>query len=119
MRPAFRRLLVRLKQVDPERFEEASRRYQDELEPAVAAGRVDPIAAWLDYGSWVAGSLARGRTLSIDSTGRARPFRTDVASPEVGLLIHLPDDERAGAILLAIPREPTEPQRVTADLLTD
>ena len=36
MRPAYRRLLVRLKGVDPAAFEEASSRYRDDLEPAIA-----------------------------------------------------------------------------------
>jgi len=117
MRPAFRGLLVRLKQADSAAFEEASRRYREDLEPAIAAGEVDPISAWLEYGIWLAGRFADGRTLAIDSSGRARPF-DPVSRAETGVMIvHVPEDDRAPATLLAMPSAPTAPQRETADLL--
>ena len=117
MRPAYRRLLVRLKHSDPSAFEEASRRYREDLEPAIAAGVVDPISAWLEYGIWLAGRFAEGRPLTIDSSGRARPF--DHASAPGGgvMIVHVPEDDRAPATLLAMPSAPTDPQRETAGLL--
>ena len=117
MRPAYRRLLVRLKQESPASFDEASRRYRDELEPAIARGDVSPLSAWLDYGTWLAARFAEGRPLAIDPTGRARPY--DPASdPDPGVMVvYLPEDDRAPATLLAVPAEPTEPQKETADLL--
>jgi len=117
MRPAYRRLLVRVKHSDPSAFEEASRRYREDLEPAIAAGVVDPISAWLEYGIWLAGRFAEGRPLTIDSSGRARPF--DPASAPGGgvMIVHVPEDDRAPATLLAMPSAPTDPQRETAGLL--
>jgi hypothetical protein len=117
MRPAYRKLLMRLKQVRPDEFEEASRRYKEDLEPSVASGDVDPIAAWLDYGRWLASRLAEGRALSIDRSGRARPYDPDSDSAHEGLVLHLPDDDRASAVLLATPNDPSPPQQVTLDLL--
>jgi hypothetical protein len=118
MRPAYRRLLVQMKSSDPEAFEEASRRYREELEPAISRGDVDPIMAWLEYGSWLAGQLADGRVLAIDTSGRAQPFDPS-SSPEPGtMLLHVPEDDRAPVTLLAVPSTPSEPQRETADLLT-
>jgi hypothetical protein len=117
MRPAYRRLLVRLKSSDPAAFEEASRRYRDELEPSIAGGDVDPIAAWLEYGIWLAGRFATGRLLEIDSSGRARPCNSG-SPPGFGVMVlHVPEDDRAPAIVLAIPSTPSAPQRETADLL--
>lgn len=117
MRPAYRKLLVRLKRVDPAGFEEATRRYREDLEPAVASADVDPLAAWLEYGRWIAERIAAGRAVAIDTSGRARPLEPQAPDQLDSLVIHLPDDERASAIVLATPREPSQPQRVTADLL--
>jgi hypothetical protein len=117
MRPAYRRLLVRLKQESPTSFEEATRRYREELEPAIASGDSSPLCAWLGYGAWLAGRFSEGRAMAIDPTGRARPF--DPASePEAGsMVLYLPDDDRAPATLLAVPTDPTDSQKETADLL--
>ena len=117
MRPAYRKLLVRLKGSDPSAFEEASRRYTEELEPAIAGGDVDPILAWLEYGISLAERLAAGRTLAIDASGRARSFEPSSA-PDAGVMIlHVPEDDRAPATLLAIPSAPSDSQRETAALL--
>ena len=116
MRPAYRKLLVRLKQTDPAAFQEATRRYREDLEPAIAAGDADPISAWLDYGCWLAGRIVEGQATAIDATGRARPF--DPSAPDAGeMILHIPDDDRAPAIALAMPSTPSESQRETAELL--
>jgi len=117
MRPAYRRLLVRLKQTDPEAFHEATRRYQEDLEPSIASGRAEPVSAWLDYGAWLAGRLARGQAMAIDASGLARPLQPG-AGPESGwLVLHLPEDTRSPAILLAWPADPSEAQRAAMELL--
>jgi len=116
MRPVYRKLLVQLKQADPAAFQEATRRYRDDLEPAVSGGDADPISAWLDYGCWLAGRITEGRAMAIDTTGRARPF--EPSAPDTGtMILHVPDDDRARAIALAMPSAPSESQRETAELL--
>ena len=117
MRPAYRKLLVRLKRVDPASFEEATRRYREDLEPSVASAEVDPVTAWLGYGRWLAGLIAAGHAVSIDRSGRSRPLGPGGAVESDSLVLHLPDDGGAAAILLAAPREPSQSQRITADLL--
>lgn len=117
MRPAYRKLLVRLKSSDPAAFEEASRRYRDELEPAIAGGDVDPITVWLEYGMWLADQFADGRTLAIDSSGRARPFDPSTSFDAGTMVLHMPEEDRQPATLLALPSEPSDPQRETAELL--
>lgn len=117
MRPAYRRLLVRLKQSDPAAFDEASRRYREELEPEIAAGDCDPIRAWLEYGEWLAGRLDAGRALAIDPSGRARPFDASALADGGVMVVHMPDDDRAPATLLAMPAGPSESQQAAAELL--
>lgn len=117
MRPAYRKLLVRLKQESPSSFEEASRRYREDLEPAIASGDVTPISAWLGYGTWLAAQFTEGRALAIDPTGRARTFDPASELTAGTMVLYLPEDDRAPAILLAVPTAPTESQKETADLL--
>ena len=117
MRPAYRKLLVRLKSSDPAAFEEASRRYREELEPAIDGGDVDPIRIWLEYGMWLAGQFADGRTLAIDPSGRARPFDPSMTLDAGTMILHLPEDDRQPATLLGLPSAPSDPQRETAELL--
>jgi len=114
-RPLCRKLLLRLKDRDPEAFREATRRYQDEMEPSIADGTADPVATWLDYGAWLAGQLAEGSPLAIDASGRARPFDSSADCDK--LVLHVPADDRTPAILLAMPAAPSDPQRETAELL--
>ena len=116
MRPAYRRLLVQLKRADPEAFQEAGRRYREEVEPATDTGETDPVSAWLEYGAWLAGRLSDGRPLEIDSSGRARPC--DPAAPAAGaMIIWMPHDDRTPATMLAMPSILSDSQRETAELL--
>ena len=117
MRPAYRKLLVRLKQARPVDFEEATRRYREELEPSIAAGDLDPVAAWLSYGRWLAEQVVAGNAVAIDRTGRSHPLDRDAEPERDSLVLHMPDDERAPALLLSIPRAPSEAQRMAAELL--
>jgi hypothetical protein len=117
MRPAYRKLLIRLKGSDPSAFEEVSRQYREEVEPAIAAGDVDPILAWLGYGISLAERLAAGRTLAIDASGRARSFEASSALDAGVMILHVPEDDRAPATLLAVPSAPSESQQETAALL--
>jgi hypothetical protein len=117
MRPAYRKLLVQLKSSDPAAFEEATRRYQDDLEPAIGSGERDPVAAWLEYGAWLAARFADGRAVAIDATGRARDYEPGESPGAGDMILFLPGDDRAPVTLLAVPAEPTDPQRETATLL--
>jgi hypothetical protein len=118
LRPAYRKLLLRLKESDPAAFEEATRRYRDDLEPAIESGSRDPVTAWLEYGVWLAGRFAEGRPVAIDATGRARDFDPEETSGAGDMILFLPEDDRAPVTLLAVPGEPSDPQRETAALLT-
>ncbi len=116
VQPLYRQLLRRLRSQDPAVYEEAVSRYHEEIEPAAAASD-DPVAAWIDYGIWLARRIAPGRTLCVDPGGRAEP--ADPPPPPGCMLIHLPEDTRSRGFLLAMPAAATPAQRETAALLCD
>ena len=103
-----------LKRVRPDEYQRAVAYYSETLLPEVAEGRRDALGAWTEYGRRLAEALAPGRTVGIDESGRAGTY--DPASPG-GLVLHLPDDKGARALLVALPRDLSGPQRATYDVL--
>lgn len=134
VRPLYRDLLVRLKERDAGGYEEAVRRYREEVEPAVADA-TDPVRWWLRYGRWLADRLAPGTVVAVDGSGRstelaleddgadavgagsAAPEGSETAVPAGALLLHVPDEDREPALPLAVPAEPTVHQEATRELL--
>ena len=113
-RPALRERLRELKENRGEAFDEARRHYQQEVVPALA-GEGDALSAWIDYGVWLAARTAPGRVLAVDGQGSAVPY---AAPPAPGtLVLHVPDDQAAGVLVLAAPAAPSAAQRATLDLL--
>lgn len=114
VRPRYRTLLKRLRGADPDAYEEAVRRYEEDLLSETASAEGDPVAAWIAYGMWLANRLEPGTPVAVDATGRAEEVDDD---PPLGaLLLHLPEDGRA--LVLAEPQEPTDHQSATRELLT-
>lgn len=132
LQPTCRDLLRRLKAEDERAYEEGVARYRETLLPTVAAGEVDPVGAWVEYGAWLCGKLGEGRCVAVDESGRAEsldPAADGGGASEAGgdtasedatggrLVLFLPSNTGRQAIAIAVPREPSEPQRVTAELL--
>ncbi|MFQ5679224.1 MAG: hypothetical protein ACE5HP_07165 [Gemmatimonadota bacterium] len=119
VQPLYRKLLVRLKSADPAAYEAAVARYEKTVPSRIAAAEADPLEAWIEYGMWLAARLSPGRAVAVDAEGRAHEVGREAgrALPSGGLLLHLPDEARAPALLLAMPREPSEAQRATVELL--
>jgi hypothetical protein len=113
-REFYRERLRELKAADGEGYREAVAYYRDTLIPQVASGAVDPLAGWTEYGRLLAESLAPGRTVTIDATGRAHAYEAPPARDH--LILHMPDSG-GRAILVGLPPEPTAPQRATYDVL--
>ncbi len=113
-RDFYRERLRELKRVRPEEYESAKAYYTSTLLPDVPERRRDPLVAWTEYGRRLAEALAPGRTVGIDETGRARPYDSGSAA---GLVLHLPHDNGARALVVALPRALSAAQRATYDVL--
>lgn len=113
-REFYRDRLRELKRLSPEEYKRAVTYYSDTLLPEVAEGRRDPLVAWTEYGRHLAEALAPGRTIAIDPSGRAHPYEPKASDR---LILHLPDDKGARALLVALPRALSEEQRATYDVL--
>jgi hypothetical protein len=117
-REFYRERLRELKRVRPAEYSSAVAYYTDTLLPDVAANRRDALTAWTEYGRRLAEALAPGRTVGIDESGRARPFgAAGEASVHGPLVLHLPHDSGARALVVALPRTLSAAQRATYDVL--
>lgn len=113
-RDFYRERLRELRRLRPDEYRSLVEYYTNTLLPEVAESRRDALVAWTEYGRRLAEALAPGRTVAIDDTGRARPY--DPATG-VGLILHLPNDGGARALLVALPHSLTPAQRATYDVL--
>jgi len=114
-RPAYRRLIMHLKGIDGSAFEEATRRFNETLVPDVATGSVSPLEAWFDYATWLCDRIRPGSVVAIDASGRATNEASTLKAGTV--LLHMPDDAAATALVLAMPSSPSPNQQVTVELL--
>jgi hypothetical protein len=114
-REFYRERLKELKQANPEGYAAAVAYYRDTLIPQVASGEGDPLAAWTEYGRRLAEAVSPGRTVSVDGTGRARPY--EAPAPRDRLVLHLPDAKGGRAVLVGLPGELTPAQRASYDVL--
>jgi hypothetical protein len=113
-REFYRERLRELKRLKPQEYQSAVAYYTGTLIPEVAQGERDPLEAWTEYGRRLASALASGRTVSIDPTGWAHPYE----HPEPDrLVLHLPDEKGARALLVGLPPVLSDAQRATYDVL--
>lgn len=111
-REAYRIRLRWLKDNRPQQFAEALSHYNDVLVPNIAGGN-DPVREWIEYGLRLGQLSGSGKTVAVDETGRAFPFAGQVD----GLILHLPEDTATPALALAVPRQLSEAQQATLQLL--
>ena len=114
-RPGYRERLRQLREEKPPAFTEALRYFEDRLLPVVADDASDPLSEWVAYGKRLGELTGSGRTVSIDVTGRARPYEAGIGRAE--LVLHLPNDTNTAALPLLVPRGLSTPQRASFDLL--
>ena len=113
-RDFYRERLRELKQVNPESYRAAGTYYREVLIPEVASGAGNPLDAWIEYGRTLAEALAPGRTVSIDETGKSHNYEGVDSS---GLILHLPHETAARALLVSLPVTMSSAQRATYDVL--
>ena len=115
-REFYRERLKELKRANPTEYETAVAYYRDTLIPEVAGGSCDPLDAWTEYGRRLAVWLAPGRTISVDETGLAHEY----GGPERNrLVLHLPDENGARALLVGLPASLSPAQRATYAVLVE
>ena len=107
--------LRELKSADASAYSEAVVYYKDCLIPEIAAGSVEPLEAWTEYGRMLAELLAPGRTVSIDTTGLAHPHESP--TPFDRLVLHLPQNQGLRALLVSLPAKLSPAQRASYDVL--
>ena len=103
-REFYRERLRELKASNPDGYAQAIAYYKDTLIPEVASGESDPLECWTEYGRRLAEAVAPGRTVSVDPSGLAQPFEPPAGD---GLILHLPDESGAKALLVGLPPEPS------------
>ncbi|NNF13018.1 MAG: hypothetical protein HKN72_07340 [Gemmatimonadetes bacterium] len=114
-RQFYRERLLTLKGSDADGYATAVDYYRETLVPDIASGNAEPLGAWTEYGRILAEAVADGRTVSVDSTGLARPYE----GPNVEhLILHLPSDGGRG-LVVALPEKLSAAQRATYDVLVD
>jgi len=113
-REFYRERLRDLKRLSPDGYAEAIRYYKDTLIPQVASGEADPLESWTEYGRRLATALGAGRTIAVDGSGKASPFQ-----PPAGdrLILHLPDETGARALLVGLPPQLSDAQHATYAVL--
>lgn len=114
-RDHYRELLRDLKEKDPDAYGSAVGYYEETLLPAVAAGDEEPLKGWREFGRRIAELSAPGRTVALDASGRARAYDPEGAAGD--LVLHLPEESRRRALLVALPQEPSDAQRAAYRLL--
>jgi hypothetical protein len=115
-REFYRERLRELKRANAREYEVAVAYYRDTLIPEVASGDRDPLAAWTEYGRRLASALAPGRTVSVDPSGRADPY--EAPAPD-RLVLHLPSEAGARALLVGLPTALSPAQRSAYDVLVE
>jgi len=113
-RDFYRERLKALKESDPRGYDSAVDYYRNTLLPKVASEEEEALAAWTEYGRTLAEAVSAGRTVAVDRTGRAGPYD---GPDQDRLILHLPDDAGARALLVGLPAELSNAQRATYDVL--
>lgn len=114
-RDYYRRQLTDLRQSSEEAYEKAVGYYRETLVPSIAEDRADPLAAWTEYGRTLAELRTRGRTVTVDPTGKAEPYQAPVDPDR--LVLHLPEAGKAQAMLVGLPAALSDAQQATFDWL--
>lgn len=114
-REFYRARLKQLREQSIEAYHKAVEHYRGVLVPSIADDEAEPLAAWTEYGRQLALLSAEGRTLTLDTSGLARPY--EAPADRDALVLHLPDDRRQKALVVGLPIELSPAQRAAYDWL--
>jgi hypothetical protein len=114
-REFYRERLRSLRESDPEAYRAAVDHFERHLIPTVAREGGDPLAAWLEYGRYLASLCTPGEAVQIDPSGRSEPYAPPV--PLDRLVLHLPTSPREAALAVGLPPTLSPAQKLAYDLL--
>ncbi len=114
-RESYRGMLRELRLRDEAEYEETVAVFEKTVLGAIVEEGAEPLGSWLEFGRDLSRRLHPGRDVVIDETGRARAFSPPASWQD--LILHLPDDLRAKAVLVGAPSDLTGAQRASVDLL--
>lgn len=114
-RDFYRTRLRELREQDAAAFKRALEYFDGTLTPEVAREGSDPIAAWLEYGRFLATLVSPGRTVQVDPSGLAHAYTPPV--PQDHLVLHLPERTAVPVQVVGLPTQLSPAQRATYDLL--
>ena len=114
-RERYRAWLRELRGRDEAAFRKALDYFENQLVPAVANPGSDPLLEWTEYGLRLAQRLRPGSAVSIDATGRSRPYEPPAPLDE--LVLHLPRATREQALAVRLPPHLSPAQQATLELL--
>lgn len=113
-REEYRDRMRILRRENPAAFREATEHYEGVVVPRLLQA-VDPAGEWIAFGLTLATLSGPGRAVAVDGTGRSAEWRGGYAPGT--LVLFLPEDRQAAAMILASPAAPTAAQSATIDLL--
>jgi hypothetical protein len=113
-RQPYRDRLRQLREQHTDAFTRAIDHYETQVLPSLAEV-ADPLAVWLDYGSFLAQLTSTGRAWRIDGAGRASSLEGSVHTGD--LVMFVPDDTSSEVLVMAEPESPSAAQNATMDLL--
>ena len=116
-REGYREQLRQLRELSPEKYEDAATYYKGTLIPSIATGEMEPLPAWTKYGRLLALALAPGETVQIDETGRASSYVEDSSFDLSSMMLHLPTDMSSKATVVTLPPALSEAQKATYQVL--
>ena len=116
-REFYRDQLRQLRELSPEKYEDAATYYKGTLIPSIATGEMEPLPAWTKYGRLLALALAPGETVQIDETGRASSYVEDSSFDLSSMILHLPTDMSSKATVVTLPPALSEAQKATYQVL--
>lgn len=114
-RPLLRDRLRLFREEQPNTFRTALEYYEQTLLPSLATQPSAPLTEWIEYGRRLGELAGHGKVVSIDQTGRTRPYSGEPLPDH--LILHVPNDTVVEVLPLAVPRALSAPQRATLDLL--
>jgi hypothetical protein len=115
-RSAYRDRLRALRATNEDAFQRASEHYEREVVPRIVIGE-GVIDGWIAYGRLLGELTEPGRLVSVDGSGRSRPY--EVPYERGTLVLFIPVESGRDALAVAVPAALTPAQQATVALLVE